>query len=603
MSEEKIPTTVTSPGPRADDRIMEPWWSRSTVYEVYLRSFADADGDGFGDLDGLCSRLSHIRDLGADIIWVTPFYRSPQRDNGYDIADYDAIDPIAGDDTSFDALVHEAHDLGLKIMIDVVLNHTSDQHPWFRSALEGPDSPHRDWYIWRPSRPGFGPGESGAEPTNWLGFFAEPTWTHDETSDEYYLHLFARQQPDLNWENPEVRAALFAMLRRWVDRGVDGFRMDVINLISKRYPLSDVPATNGIYGDGTPEFANGPRLLDHLREMKREVLDYAEERNGRPLLTVGEMPGATIEVAQSVTGGDSPLLDMIFTFEHMNFDHAPGWTGRYCPRPADLPELKEILARWQEGLAPSGWNSLYFGNHDQARILSRLGSTLAIHREDSAKTLATVLHLHRGTPYLYQGDEIGMANYPFTSFAEFADVDARNSWAAVAAQGGDADELLRGLQQNGRDNARTPMQWDSSDTAGFTTGTPWFPVNPDHRTVNVTAQAGVPGSVMEHVKTLISLRKRHDIVAEGTFTLLAARHPSCWAFVRELKGERWLVVANLSDTTVDLAEVLGQSAPGAEDTMILGTSPSAEPTSPLQPWESRILRSSRSDLASTPAIS
>ena len=568
----------------------EPWWRKAVVYQVYLRSFADSDGDGLGDLAGLRSRLDHIQSLGADVVWVTPFYRSPQADNGYDISDYDSIDPTFGTDADFDALVAELHARGMKLVMDVVLNHTSDQHPWFQASTRSTDNPRRDWYIWRPPREGAQPGTPGAEPTNWLGFFAQPAWTYHEPTGEYYLHLFTPEQPDLNWENPEVRQELFAMLRRWLARGVDGFRMDVINLISKRYPLIDVPpGDSGEYADAYDQFTCGPRMLEFLDELKTQVLDPS----GKELLTVGEMPGATIEDARAVTGGEDPRLSMIFTFEHMDVDHAPTWGGRYTPKPFDLPGLKQSMARWQEGLADSGWNSLYFGNHDQARSVSRFGSRDPRYLQRSATLLATVLHLHRGTPYVYQGDELGMTNYPFQGIEDFQDVDALNSWERARLLGIAPELMLAGLRQNSRDNSRTPMQWDASHNGGFTTGTPWMPLNPNAGQVNAAAQVDDEASVFAHYRRLIGLRHEHDVVSLGEFHLLAPQHESIWAFTRTLGTEQWLVAANLSDQPIDLTQLRDVDAPSSAELLLTNLDPDGVEPGALRPWEARIHRIAR----------
>lgn len=569
------------------------WWLDAVVYQVYLRSFSDSDGDGIGDLPGLRARLDYLAHLGVDVVWITPFYPSPQVDNGYDISNHEAVDSLFGTEEDFDELVAEIHARGMKVMIDVVLNHTSDQHPWFLESRSSTTDPKRDWYIWRPPREGAAPGTPGAEPTNWLGFFAQPTWTYDEASGEYYLHLFSTEQPDLNWENREVREALYAMLRSWLARGVDGFRMDVINVISKRYPLIDVTADGPeTYADASEQYTSGPRMLEFLRELKSEVLDGA----GKELLTVGEMPGATVEDALAVTGGPDPSLSMIFTFEHMDVDHAPGWAGRYEPKGFDLRQLKSVMARWQDGLAATGWNSLYFGNHDQARAVSRFGSRDPRFSALSAKLLATVLHLHRGTPYVYQGDELGMRNYPFSSIQDFADVDAHNSWAYGLAAGTPPERLLEGLRQNGRDNARTPMQWDASEHGGFTDGTPWLAVNPDTAVVNAAVQVDDEASVFSHYRRLIELRHQHAVVASGDYRLLAPDHEHLYAFERTLGDERWIVAANFSDSPLELS-----TAQGAELDLALGGTrelmltnydvahSTGEPGA-LRPWEARIYR-------------
>ena len=389
----------------------EDWWRTAVVYQVYPRSFADSDGDGIGDLRGLISRLDHLERLGVDVVWLSPIYPSPQDDAGYDISDYQDVDPTFGTLADLDELLESLHARGMRLMMDLVVNHTSDEHPWFVESKSSPDNPKRDWYWWRPPRAGMAAGAPGAEPTNWESFFSGPAWTLDEASGDYYLHLFARKQPDLNWENPEVREAVYSMMRWWLDRGVDGFRMDVINLISKDTSLPDGIVHAGALGDGTPHVMNGPRIHEFLAELHREVLQGRD----RKVLTVGEMPGATIEDALLYTDPERREVDMVFTFEHMDVDHAQ---TKWDLTPFRLPALKAVLGRWQAGLADVGWNSLYWNNHDQPRVVSRFGDDGAW-RVRSATLLGTVLHLHRGTPYVYQGEELGMTNHPFGSIDEF----------------------------------------------------------------------------------------------------------------------------------------------------------------------------------------
>lgn len=548
----------------------EPWWRTSVVYQVYPRSFADSDGDGIGDLPGLISRLDHIEALGADVVWVSPFYPSPQVDNGYDVSDYQDVDPRFGTLADLDRLIEALHARGMKLMIDIVVNHTSDAHPWFVQSRSGPDSATRDWYWWRPPRDGMGLGDKGAEPNDWQSFFTGPAWEPDP-SGEYYLHLFDRRQPDLNWENPQVRAAVRAMLRWWLDRGVDGFRFDVINLVSK-----DLAA------DGTGSFFNGPRVHEFAREMHETA--WGE----RQLITVGECPGASVEDARRFTDPAAHEFDMVFQFEHMHVDHGP--TGRFDVRPVDWVRMKQVLARWQHGLADVGWNSLYWGNHDQPRPVSRFGDPMA-YRNESAKALATVLHLQRGTPYVFQGEELGMVNYPFTSLAQLDDVESRN-WAHAALAAGRAEaEVLAVLNARGRDHARTPMQWDASAGAGFTTGTPWLPVNPDHVTVNAAAQVADPESVWSHYRRLIRLRRELPIVVEGSFELLLPEHPCVVAFTRRLGGQALLVLANVSGAPAQFRLPASVDAEFDGTPILLGSGmpPTTPPTlTNLAPWEARV---------------
>ncbi|WP_234347275.1 alpha-glucosidase [Streptomyces specialis] len=563
---------------------VEPWWKSAVVYQIYPRSFADSDGDGIGDIPGIISRLDHLSLLGVDALWLSPVYPSPHADNGYDIRDYQDIDPVFGTLDDFDRLLTALHDRGMRLIMDLVVNHTSDEHPWFTASRDqGPTGPKRDWYWWRPARDGMEPGTPGAEPTNWESIFSGPAWTFDETSGEYYLHLFSRKQPDLNWENPEVRQAVHAMMRWWLDRGVDGFRMDVINLISKDPALRDGRARPGSrYGDGSPWYVCGPRIHEFLAEMHREVFAGRSER----LLTVGEMPGVTVEEAELFTDPAREELDMVFQFEHVGLDSGPG--GKFDPRRVRLTDLKASLGRWQTGLHETGWNSLYWNNHDQPRVVSRYGDDSPGHRARSATMLATVLHLHRGTPYVYQGEELGMANYPFRSLEEFRDIESLNHYREATAAGEDPARVLEGLRARSRDNARTPMQWDASRHAGFTTGTPWLPVNPDHREINAEAQVADPHSVFHHYRRLIQLRHTEPAVAHGDFHMLAPDDERLYAFVRrhEDSGTELLVLGNFSGDPIALD--LPDDWTGAE-TLITNAPPPGAPGA-LGPWEARVRR-------------
>jgi oligo-1,6-glucosidase len=577
-------------GPR-DPRQDEPWWKSAVVYQVYLRSFSDSDGDGLGDLPGLISRLDYLADLGIDVVWVTPFYPSPQHDNGYDISDYRNVDPVFGTLEDFDRLIAELHARNMKFVLDVVLNHTSDEHPWFLESRKGTDSPKRDWYWWRPPREGEEPDRPGAEPTNWLSFFSQPTWTFDEESGEYYLHLFSPHQPDLNWENPAVRAALYEMLRWWLDRGVDGFRLDVINMISKRLPLRDgspLPGTR--FGDGSESFITGPRVHEFVHELHREVIDGQD----RVLMTVGEMPGVTTDEAVLFTDPERAELDMVFQFEHMRVDHGPG--GRFDPRPLRLTDLKATLGRWQRALSERGWNSLYWNNHDQPRVVSRFGSDDPAHRARSAKALGTVLHMHRGTPYVFQGEELGMTNYPFASVEAFEDIETIN-YHRLAVEGGRASEsLLSALEYSSRDNCRTPMQWTNGHAAGFTTGEPWLAVNPNHTEINAADQFEDPDSVLHHYRELIRLRHDLPVVRLGDFTMLLPEHEQVYALTRRLDDRELMAVANLSseEATVELDD------PDAWDGAQVLLANYEDPQSgscrrPLRPWEATVYLRSVAD--------
>ncbi len=560
------------------------WWKSAVVYQIYPRSFADADGDGMGDLRGIIGRLDYLQRLGVDVVWLSPVYRSPQDDNGYDISDYQDIDPMFGSLADLDELIAGLHARGMKLVMDLVVNHTSDEHPWFVESRSSADNPKRDWYWWRPARDGFAPGTPGAEPTNWAGFFSTPAWLYDPETGEYYLHLFSVKQPDLNWENPEVRQAVYAMMRWWLDRGVDGFRMDVINLISKVANLPDgalIPGTP--YGDGFPFVMNGPRVHEFLHEMHEAVF---AGRDGA-FITVGETPGATLEDAVLYTDPARAEVDMIFQFEHVGLDNGGG--SKWHPIPLDLVALKANLGKWQEGLAGRGWNSLYWNNHDQPRVVSRFGDDSEAFRERSAKMLGGLLHLHRGTPYIYQGEELGMTNMQFGSIEEMNDIEAKNYYQiATALDGANPDEVFARMGPRNRDNARTPMQWDASERAGFTTGTPWLRVNPNHTKINAAAQVNDPDSVFSFYRDIIRLRHQHPIVAHGDFTMLGPDDPHVYAFTRALDGETWLVLGNFG--AEDQSPDMDPSWAGAD--RVTGNYPDRVPGDAihLRAWEFLVLR-------------
>jgi oligo-1,6-glucosidase len=567
-------------------------WRRWVVYQVYPRSFADADGDGVGDVRGLLGRLDYLERLGVDVVWLSPVYRSPMDDNGYDISDYTDIDPLFGTLADLDKLIAELHSRGMRLVMDLVVNHTSDEHPWFTESRSSRDNPKRDWYWWRDPRPGATPGAPGAEPTNWESHFSGPTWTWDEQTGQYYLHIFSRKQPDLNWENPDVRQAVYAMMRWWLDRGVDGFRMDVINMISKDTSLPDTSHRPGsLYGPGDQHFTCGPRNHEYLQEMHREVFA------GRPahVLTVGEMPDVTIAEAVLFTAPARRELDMVFQFEHVRLDQG---AHKFDLLPVPLTDLKASMAAWQAGLAGRGWNSLYFGNHDHPRSVSRFGDD-GKYRVASAKALATILHLHQGTPYVYQGDELGMANAPFADISDYRDIQALRFYAE-AIERGDTDvdlaALLVAMNRVSRDQGRTPVQWDASANAGFTAGTPWIAVNPDHVDVNAAEQVGRAGSVFEHYRRLIALRHADPVVTDGEFELLLPEHPAIWAFVRRGRDAELLAAANFSAEAVSATLPL-DAAGWADAEVVLASHPDRSPQQPQQPpelelapWESVIWR-------------
>jgi oligo-1,6-glucosidase len=563
-------------------------WRRWVVYQIYPRSFADSDADGVGDLRGVLGRLDYLERLGVDVVWLSPVYRSPMDDNGYDISDYQDIDPLFGTLADLDKLIAELHARGMRLMMDLVVNHTSDEHPWFVESRSSRDNPKRDWYWWRDPRPGTTPGTPGAEPTNWESHFSGPTWTWDERTGQYYLHIFSAKQPDLNWENPEVRQAVYAIMRWWLARGVDGFRMDVINMISKDTSLPDTqPRPGSPWGPGDQHFSVGPRNHEFLLQMHREVFDGRAEH----VLTVGEMPLVTIAQAVEFTAPERRELDMVFQFEHVRLDQG---AHHFDILPLTLPDLKRSMAAWQAGLAGRGWNSLYFGNHDQPRSVSRFGDD-GKYRVASAKALATILHLHQGTPYVYQGDELGMANAPLAAITDYRDIQALRFYAE-AAERGDTDvdlaALLVAMSKMSRDQARTPVQWDASANAGFSAGTPWIAVNPDHVDVNAAAQVGVDGSVFEHYRQLIALRHADPVVTDGAFALLLPEHPAIWAFLRRGPDAELLVAANFSADPVSAA--LPLDAGWADAEIVLASDPDRSPRQlpelALAPWESAVWR-------------
>ncbi|BBH16690.1 oligo-1,6-glucosidase [Nocardioides baekrokdamisoli] len=553
------------------------WWRSAVVYQIYPRSFADSDGDGVGDLRGVIAHLDHLVDLGIGVIWLGPVYPSSQADNGYDITDYQDIDPVFGSLEDLDALLAAIHARGMRLILDLVVNHSSHRHPWFVESRRSTVNPYADWYFWRDPRPGTVGGQPGAEPNNWGAAFSGPAWTWVPERAQYYLHLFSPSQPDLNWENAEVRDAVFSMMNWWLDRGIDGFRMDVINFIAKDRDLPDVPAPAGGYGDGMPHFANRPELKGYLREMNERVFD---PRPGR-YLRVGEMPHVSPEQAREFTDTENALLAMVFQFDHVSLDQQG---DKWTPRTASVNDLRDTLVRWQLALSDGGWNSLYWNNHDQPRVVSRYGNDTTFWRE-SATALATVLHLHRGTPYVYQGEEIGMTNMPFDSIADLRDVESLAYYAAaVDGSGADPAAAMAALRRQSRDNARTPMQWTGAAGAGFSDGTPWIAANPNHSWLNVAAQRDDPGSIYQHYKALIALRHSRSVLVMGGFRVIETGRDQIYAFARTWGDETVEVYANLSNSPIsfDLASAGGR-------VLLLTNYHESDPESEaLRPWEARV---------------
>ncbi|MEG0442752.1 MAG: alpha-glucosidase [Carnobacterium sp.] len=499
------------------------WWHRSVVYQVYPRSFQDSDGDGLGDLQGIIQRLDYLAELGIDVIWLSPVYQSPNDDNGYDISDYQAISPEFGTMADMEELIAQAKQRGIQLVMDLVVNHTSDEHPWFVEALKGRDNPFRDFYIWRD------PAEDGGLPNELLSVFSGPAWEFDENSGQYYLHLYSKKQPDLNWENPEVREYIWSMMNFWLKKGIGGFRMDVIDTIGK---VPDELITT-----------NGPKLHEYLQEM------YQQTFGNYDVLTVGETWGATPEIAKLYSDPLRKELSMVFQFEHIGLDQYPD-KPKWDTKPLDFIELKAVFTKWQTELGDSGWNSLFWNNHDIPRIVSNWGNDSDEYRVVSAKMFATFLHLLKGTPYIYQGEEIGMTNTAVSSIEEIDDIESKNMYHERIAEGYDPENILASINKKGRDNSRRPMQWDDSMNAGFTTGTPWLALNPNYQTLNVAADRHQTSSIFEHYQKLIQLRKEHELVIWGDYQELLPEDPQLYVYERSYESETWLIVINFYESIV-----------------------------------------------------
>ena len=515
------------------------WWKESVVYQIYPRSFCDSNGDGIGDLNGITGKLDYLKELGVDVIWLSPVYKSPNDDNGYDISDYQAIMDEFGTMEDFDRMLATAHEKGIKIMMDLVVNHTSDEHKWFIESRKSTDNPYRDYYIWRPAK------EDGSLPNNWGSCFSGPAWEYDKTTDMYFLHLFSKKQPDLNWDNPVVRQDVFDMMNWWLKKGVDGFRMDVISLISKEPGLPDKePGINGYATFNVS--ANGPHVHEYLQEMRQKALNNADT------ITVGECSGVTLEEAKKYARSDEKELNMVFQFEHMDVD-SDEKAGKWTTRKMDLRDLKKILTRWQKGLQDIAWNSLYWENHDQPRSVSRFGNDSDEYREISAKMLATCIHMMQGTPYVYQGEELGMTNCPFNTLDNFRDLESINAFHELTEQGKMTEEdMMAAIGYKGRDNARTPMQWDDSAYAGFSTANPWIMVNPNYTKINAKDQVNREDSVFKYYQKLIKLRHESELIVYGTYDLILDDDKDIYAYIRTLGNEKLIVYCNFSENTRDV---------------------------------------------------
>lgn len=504
--------------------MQENWWKKSVIYQIYPRSFCDSNGDGVGDLNGIRSKLWYLEQLGVDVIWLSPVYRSPNDDNGYDISDYYDIQPEYGTMDQMKSLLAECKARGIRIIMDLVVNHTSDEHEWFRQARSSKDNPYRDFYIWRP-------GKNGDPPNDLLSNFGGSAWEYDENTGEYYLHFYGKKQPDLNWENPTMRREIWKMMNFWIDLGIGGFRMDVIDMIGK-------DPDRGIK-------ENGPRLHEYLQEMNRETFGRKE------LLTVGECWGATPEIGRLYSDPERRELSMIFQFEQIQLDKQPGG-HRWDLKALELPELKAVFSKWQIALDGHGWNSLFWSNHDLPRIVSRWGND-GKYRVESAKMLATVLHSMKGTPYIYQGEELGMTNMPFVSPDDFTDIESRNVCKERRAAGYSEESILTSLRAKARDNARTPMQWSDEPQAGFTSGTPWLAVNPNYTQINAKQALEDPDSIFWYYRELIRLRKEEPILTYGSFELLLPHHPDLYVYLRHWQQQTWMVLCNFHEKEVDFS--------------------------------------------------
>ncbi len=501
--------------------VKEKWWKSSVVYQIYPRSFCDSNGDGIGDINGIRSKLWYLKELGTDVIWLSPVYASPNADNGYDISDYYGISPEYGSMEDMKTLIRECENCGIRIIMDLVVNHTSDEHPWFMEAKKSKDNPYRDYYIWRE-------GKKGSPPNELESCFGGNAWEYSEETGEYYLHFYHKKQPDLNWENEAMRKEIWKMMNFWIDMGVGGFRMDVIDVIGK-IPDQEIKE-------------NGPKLHEYLQEMNRETF------GGKNLMTVGECWGADIENGSLYSDPKRKELDMIFQFEQMLLDQVPG-EQKWDLKPLELKQLKQAFAKWQKALEGKGWNSLFWNSHDLPRIVSRWGNDKE-YRVESAKMLATILHGMKGTPYIYQGEEIGMTNYPFSGIEDFFDVESVNMYRERKQMGYPKEEIMKSLCAKSRDNARTPMQWDNGLGAGFTEGTPWCRINPNYTKINAEEALKDQNSIFYYYKKLIRLRKEEPILIYGSFELLCPEDEHVFAYTREWKGKKWLVAGNFYEEPV-----------------------------------------------------
>lgn len=549
----------------------EKWWKNAVVYQIYPRSFKDSNGDGIGDLEGIYEKLDYLAELGIDVIWMSPVYKSPNDDNGYDISDYQDIMDDFGTMDDFDRVLKKAHSLNIKIMMDLVVNHTSDEHKWFIESKKSKDNPYHDYYMWAD------PDKNGNPPNRWESCFSGSAWEYVESVGQFYLHSFSRKQPDLNWDNPKVREEVFKMMTWWCDKGIDGFRMDVISMISKYPGLPDGPENGNGYTGNTS--CDGPNIHKYLREMNKKVLSKYR------LITVGECPGVNAEQAKKYANIDGSELDMIFQFEHVSGSALkPCHHGKWDGEAMTMPELRANFTKWQKDLEGCAWNSLFLSNHDQPRCVSRFGNDSEQYRELSAKMLATMTHFQKGTPYVYQGEELGMTNAYMENIADYRDIESLNAYKELTTKENIPAETVMGyIKAVGRDNARTPMQWDASENGGFTSGTPWLQVNKNYKTINAAAQVNDPDSVFAYYKKLIALRHTNEVMVNGVYDVLIPDHPQIYAYTRTLGDKQLLVLCNDSDTNVAIPAELQEKIHAAKNILIQNYKDTDEST--LRPYE------------------
>ncbi|MFA9463604.1 MAG: alpha-glucosidase [Velocimicrobium sp.] len=523
------------------------WWKESIVYQIYPKSFNDSNGDGIGDIQGIIQKLDYLKGLGVNVLWISPMYESPMDDNGYDISNYRAIFKDYGTMEDFDELLSKAHEKDIKVLMDLVVNHTSDEHKWFIESKKSKDNPYRDYYIWKNAN-------NGCEPNNWGACFGGSAWEYDEATHMYYLHLFSKKQPDLNWENPTVRNEVFDMMNWWCEKGIDGFRMDVISMISKNQTYPDGEIKDGLYGNGAPYYMNGPRVHEYLQEMNQKVLSNYN------IMSVGEAAGVTIEEAKKYANEEETELNMVFQFEHVSI--GDGKFGKWTTDRFDLVEFKKILSKWQIELNGQAWNSLFLGNHDQPRSVSRFGDDRPQYRELSAKMLATCIHMMQGTPYIYQGEELGMTNVYFDDIKEYRDIESLQIYQELTeANLISKKEMMECIKARGRDNARSPMQWNSKKHAGFTNGTPWIAVNPNFTQINALEQMAREDSVYHYYQKLIQLRKENPIIVYGDYTVYDPEDKNVFIYSRAYQNKKLLVLLNFTDQnqTIDIPKEFRQN--------------------------------------------